>query len=92
MNTLNIKFRPATLSKGTITHMTSKRKPVASATELLAAEGVDLPQVMQDLQQLSPINASRVVKLHDRIGAGEYVLDANRIAAKLLDFENSLDP
>lgn len=47
---------------------------------------------MQELQQLSPINASRVVKLHDRIGAGEYVLDANRIAAKLLDFENSLDP
>lgn len=78
--------------KGTITHMTAKRKPSASAAALLAAEGIDLPHVMQELQQLSPINASRVVKLHDRIGAGEYVLDANRIAAKLLDFENSLDP
>lgn len=71
--------------------MASRRKRDATAAELLAAEGIDLADVVQELEQLSPVNASRVVKLHDRIGANEYALDSRRIAGKLLKFEKSLE-
>lgn len=71
--------------------MASRRKPDASAAELLAAEGINVADVIHELQQLSPVNASRVVKLHDRIEAGEYKLDSKRIAEKLMKFEKSLE-
>ncbi len=71
--------------------MAARKKPDATAGELLAAEGIELKSVMQELQQLSAVNASRVVKLHNRIEGGEYKLDSSRIAEKLLNFENSLE-
>lgn len=76
--------------KGTITRMTAKRRQPVSAASRLEAEGIDLPQVMHELEQLSEVNASRVVKLHERIATGEYELDSARIAAKLLAFEKAL--
>lgn len=77
--------------RGTITRIAAKRKPPASPAEKLAAAGIDLPQLLTELQQLSPVNASRVVKLHDRIDTGEYEIDTRRVAQKLLDLEKSLD-
>lgn len=71
--------------------MASRRKRPVSATELLADEGIDLAQVLGELEQQSIVNASRVVKLHDRIGAGEYAIDSPRVARKLLRLEKSLD-
>lgn len=85
------KTSTSTPSKATITRMASRRKPDASAAELLAAEGINVADVIHELQQLSPVNASRVVKLHDRIEAGEYKLDSKRIAEKLMKFEKSLE-
>lgn len=90
MKTKNSKSSSTARTTGSITPMASRRKRSASAAELLAAEGIDLAAVVHELEQLSPVNASRVVKLHDRIGAREYPLDSRRIASKLLQFEKSL--
>jgi len=85
------KTSTSTQSKATITRMASRRKTDATAAELLAAEGIELKSVLQELHQLPDVNASRVVKLHSRIEGGEYKLDSNRIAEKLLNFEKSLE-
>ena len=77
--------------KGNITRIAAKPIPAPSATQTLAAEGIDVPQLLDELQQLSPVNASRVVKLHDQIAAGEYKVNARRVAAKLMQLERSLD-
>ena len=81
----------STQRKASITRMASRRKPDATPDELLAAEGIDLKSVMQELQQQSDVNASRVVKLHTRIEGGDYEIDSNVIAEKLLKLETSLD-
>lgn len=91
VKTRTLKSTSATSTKGSITRMASRRKRPVSATELLADAGIDLAQVMGDLDQQSAVNASRVVKLHDRIAAGEYAIDTVRVAGKLLRFEKSLD-
>lgn len=81
----------STPRKATITRMASRRKPSATPDELLAAEGIDLKSVIQELQQQSEVNASKVVKLHTRIEGGEYKIDSKGIAEKLLKLETSLD-
>ena len=43
------------------------------------------------IKQFPEIDAARVVELHTRIVDGDYKIDADRLAAKLLDFESTLD-
>lgn len=78
-------------NSGSITRLSSKRKRAASPAERLAAEGIDMAHLLTELEQLSEVNASRVVKLHDQIAAGEYTIDSRRVAQKMIDFEASLD-
>jgi len=84
-------IKPATKT-GTITRLPSKRARTVSPVERCKAEGIDLPQVMSELEQTSAVNASRVVKLHDRIAAGEYSINAARLSQQILDFESRLPP
>jgi len=91
VNTSTSKSSKPKANTGSITRLSSKRKRSASPAERLATEGVDMPHLLTELEQLSEVNASRVVKLHDRIAAGEYIIDSRRVAQKMIDFEASLD-
>lgn len=50
-----------------------------------------LRQIEEQLENLSEVNASKVVDLHNRIEAGEYEINPERIARKLLDLESELN-
>ncbi len=43
------------------------------------------------ISQLPEIDASRVVRLHNSIMAGEYAVDSERLAQKLLTLETALN-
>tara|TARA_B100000315_G_C14491015_1_gene547581 strand:- start:201 stop:533 length:333 start_codon:yes stop_codon:yes gene_type:complete len=43
------------------------------------------------ISQLPEIDATRVVRLHDRIMAAEYAVDSDRLAQKLLTLETALN-
>lgn len=50
-----------------------------------------LAALQRQIAQAPAINPTRVVQLHHRISNGEYRVDAERVAEKILDFERSLD-
>ena len=68
-------------------------KAVAKSTETVAlsAQAVDLVALETTIKQLPEIDAARVVDLHNRIIAGEYKIDADRLADKLLNLEASFE-
>lgn len=51
-----------------------------------------LKQLKDSIDQLPEINATRVVQLHQRIMASEYVIDLDRLTDKLLTLEGELFP
>lgn len=57
---------------------------------MLRDGNVDLAELKEKIDQLPDINAARVVKLHDRITAGEYEIDIPALVDKMLNFERSL--
>ena len=50
-----------------------------------------LQQIEEQLANLSEVNASKVVDLHNRIEAGEYEIDPERIARKIMDLESEIN-
>ncbi|MCH7817523.1 MAG: flagellar biosynthesis anti-sigma factor FlgM [Proteobacteria bacterium] len=60
-------------------------------TVALSTQAVDMNALEITIKQLPEIDAARVVELHTRIVDGDYKIDADRLAAKLLDFESTLD-
>ncbi len=81
-----------------VTYLSAGRKPgtkqrIADSQEKLESLHaiVDLEELKLAMQQLPDVNASRLVNLHERIEAGEYSIDSDRLAAKLIDLESSLD-
>ncbi len=76
--------------KGKIVRLAAKPQPPMDVAALWQAEGLDLEGVTQELAHLPELNATRVVKLHQRLSAGEYVLHSQRVARKLLEFESEL--
>lgn len=65
---------------------------VKKAAEKVAlnASAVDLSALEAAIAQLPEIDAARVVDLHNRIIAGEYKIESDRLAGKLIDLESSL--
>jgi len=49
-----------------------------------------LNHLRESIEQLPDIDATRVVQLHHRITAGDYEIDSDRLAEKLLNLENQL--
>ncbi|MEX2598283.1 MAG: flagellar biosynthesis anti-sigma factor FlgM [Dehalococcoidia bacterium] len=45
----------------------------------------------QTIDQLPDMDATRLVQLYQRISAGEYEIDAERLAEKLLELEQALN-
>jgi len=67
--------------------------PASTSTDTVAlsTQAIDISALEARIQQLPDIDAARVVELHNRIMAGEYEIDSERLAGKILDLESSLE-
>ena len=81
-----------------VSSFTGQRRNVANAqtaptrdTVALSTEAVDINALESRIKQLPDIDAARVVELHNRIMAGEYEIDSERLASKIVDLESLLD-
>lgn len=88
-------------STGVVTALkTRRRTPLTGANERGAGSKATtdqppvsakaLQELKETIDQLPDINASKVVQLHQRIIAGEYVVDLDRLTDKLLALESAL--
>lgn len=57
----------------------------------LSSQALDLNALEQSIKQSPDINATRMVNLHARVSSGEYKIDADRLAQRILDFEAEID-
>jgi len=53
---------------------------------------IDLNELRAAIDELPELNATKVVALHRRIVNGDYKIDSQRLAGKLIELESSLDP
>jgi len=60
-------------------------------TVKLSSQAVDLSQLEHRISQLPDTDVARVVDLNNRITSGEYQIDSERIASKMLDMEALFD-
>ena len=81
------------VSSGAGNHLSfANHKATASQdNSALNSHTTDLSALESAIRQLPDIDAARVVELHNRIMAGEYQIDAERLAHKILALESSLD-
>ena len=56
-----------------------------------AEPDVDLDELRAAIDELPELNATKLVALHRRIVNGDYKIDSERLAGKLIDLEISLD-
>lgn len=66
------------------------RRPGLQTSAVSAADEARLARLKDSIDQLPEIDATRVVRLHHQIQAGDYELDSDRIAHKLLSLESLL--
>lgn len=85
-------------SAGVVTSFRGDRRSVSvdssspsSDTVALSSQAVDLSALEQRIKQLPEVDAARVVDLHHRIKAGDYSIDSDSIAQKMLDLETSVE-
>ena len=89
-------------SAGVVTSFRSDRRNVdtsvdtsvddkAADTGALSNQSVDMHALEQRIKQLPEVDTARVVELHSRIMAGEYAVDSERLAGKLLDLESGFE-
>lgn len=74
-----------------VTSLTGERKSATRNQVSKALDSPDLRALETTIKQLPDIDAARVVELHNRIMAAEYAIDSDRIAAKLIYLESSID-
>ena len=53
--------------------------------------GADSSKLEQEINQLSSIDVSRMVHIHNRLSSDSYKIDANKTSEKLLSFEQKLN-
>lgn len=85
-------------SAGVVTSFRGDRRSVdatgndkAADTVALSNQAVDMNALEQHIKQLPEVDTARVVELHNRIMAGEYEVDSERLAGKLLDLESGFE-
>lgn len=52
---------------------------------------IDLDELRAAIDELPEMNATKVVSVHRRIVNGDYKIDSERLAGKLIELESSLD-
>lgn len=52
---------------------------------------IDLNELRAAIDDLPELNTTKVVALHRRIVNGDYKIDSERLAGKLIELESSLD-
>lgn len=78
----------------TVTPLSQHRREALGRAQRRAAEPVDetrLASLRETIEQLPELDATRVVRLHHRIVSGDYDIDSNRLAEKLLSLESLLN-
>ncbi|MDD9889976.1 MAG: flagellar biosynthesis anti-sigma factor FlgM [Gammaproteobacteria bacterium] len=63
----------------------------STGTDALSDPAIDVSALESRIKQLPEIDAARVVELHNRILAGEYEIDSEQLAGKLIDLEAAID-
>jgi negative regulator of flagellin synthesis FlgM len=53
----------------------------------ISSQAVDMQALETSIRQLPEVNAARVTELRDQISAGQYNVDSQRVADKILAFE-----
>jgi len=66
-----------------------EKREAESSPAATVSEAV-LKDLRESIDQLPEVNATKVVQLHQRIMASEYVVDVDRLTNKLLALEASL--
>ena len=80
---------PATIVTPLSRHRRKERGAADSAT-VSPGDEMRLASLKESIEQLPAIDATRVVRLHHRIIAGDYEIDSGRLAEKLLSLESLL--
>ncbi|MBU2097653.1 MAG: flagellar biosynthesis anti-sigma factor FlgM [Gammaproteobacteria bacterium] len=56
----------------------------------ISTQAVDLQALETSIRQLPEVDSARVAELRDKINAGQYNVDSQRVADKILAFEQKL--
>ena len=70
--------------------VTQLRANITNAPETTQPDG-DLNELHAAINELPELNVTKVVALHRRIINGDYKIDSERLAGKLIELESSLD-
>ena len=96
-NTPNTQTDTQSARNAVVTQFRGDRRSAASNdtggyadTVALSSTAVDLNALESRIKQLPDVDAAKVVDLAARIAQGEYQVDAERVADKMLDFESQL--
>lgn len=61
-------------------------------TSVAIPPDIDLSELRAAIDELPTMDATKVVDLHRRIVNGDYKIDVQSLAEKMLELESSLDP
>lgn len=70
--------------------VTQLRSSITSAPKTTEPD-IDLNELRAAIDELPELNATKIVALHRRIINGDYKIDSERLASKLIELESSLD-
>ena len=70
--------------------VTQLRANITNAPETTQPDG-DLNELHAAINELPELNVTKVVALHRRIINGDFKIDSERLAGKLIELESSLD-
>ncbi len=79
------------LIKGNSRAGTESRLRETGDTVALSSQAIDIGALEARISQLPDIDAARVVDLHNRIVTGEYSVDSESVADKLLNLERIIE-
>ena len=76
----------------TVTQLTTNRALTTQPDLSELNADIDLAALEATIKELPSVNATKLVSLHRRIVNGDYKIQVERIAEKLIALESSLDP
>ncbi len=77
--------------RSVVTQLQARIPSAPSAVLETQEPDIDLNELRAAIDELPELNATKVVALHRRIVNGDYKVDSERLAAKLIELESSLD-